>query len=76
VKYLIMFRHANYLTRDEAMSHFDQTMARTVVRCCGEEYNGYHCTLFGGHSGDHEAWGVGRVKLEYSWPNLNPITKH
>lgn len=65
-----------YLAPDEVEEHFHATMARQVRRCCGEENDGFHCTLFTGHDGDHEAWGIGRVKLEFSWPNLNQIWRH
>lgn len=70
---LITFRN---LTKDEAEVHFEKTLPRTVHRCCGDEHDGFHCTLFEGHDEDHEAWGIGRVKLEATWPNINNVRRH
>ena len=74
---LITFHRINtFQTLDEALAHANRSMPGQVKRCCGEENDGYHCTLFQGHSGDHEAWGIGRVKMEYSWANINHTTNH
>lgn len=60
-----------------ASAHVEHTLPRQLGRCCSVEDDGYNCTLFNGHSGDHQCWaGIGGAKLRYAWPNISNVTSH
>lgn len=60
----------NFMTKEGAESFVNQSLPRIVGRKCGEKDDGFVCTLFKDHSGEHEAWGLGHVK-HHSWCNCS-----
>lgn len=63
-----------YLTLGEALNHADTTLAKQVGDCCKVEDDGFGCTLFKGHSGDHEAWSGNTCY--HKWPNRHTTPSH
>ena len=64
----------HFMTRDEADRFYDQSMARAAKSRCQETDDGFGCTLFNHHPGDHEAWG-GRIKY-HQWQNRAVTKSH
>jgi len=59
-------------TQRQAETFVEQSMPRQLGKCCGQKDDDFRCTLFEGHSGSHEAWGIGHV-LYHVWDNLKRI---
>ena len=64
----------HYQNLNEALAHVERVMPRQVGDCCRVQDDGFGCTLFTGHSGDHEAWSRG-TKF-HQWPNITTIKEH
>ncbi len=72
----ITFHTANFfLTEESALKHVEGTLPRQVASCCGVEDDGFHCTLFTGHSGDHEAYNIYK-EMVHTWHNCRCVHNH
>jgi hypothetical protein len=66
-----------YMTQAAAYSFMEQSQARQVGACCNVGSDaGRCCTLFRGHSGDHEAWGYSYTVLMEKWENKDEVSSH
>lgn len=63
------------LTKDNIDDFTTVTMPNQVASKCCEKDEGFGCTLFAGHSGQHEAWGLGMTLL-HIWDNLSHPWRH